>query len=343
MPTHDGGHYYLTVLAPIRTGTMSDPLIKESRSHEHILAQKLALMPTGRQTAASPHDAPPSPFAGNILNHFARFVIIDGPTFNGRVSEDTLVAAVEGVNPLTPQPVDRLSTPYLLFSAEIDAPGDGETALRAYTSELWATMRDDLEAIFHHCVGFESVASPGAFHGYIKACQVETTMPFNDYWADDLKFKAINLPLGAIVSVARVVGLVGLAAWLLALVLDGVFVALGMQNELAKIAAAATGWGALVVVGLLILAAILAYGAYRFILGRGMQPFATPPDSDLQSVLKGLFLQQHFTRFVIDAQAQPLDDAQLYDRFGAFLAAVEPASGAPTQAPGQIRAPELTP
>jgi hypothetical protein len=340
MPTHDGGHYFLTVLAPIRVDTMIDPIVGRSRSHEHVLAQKLALMPTGRQTAVSPPDALPSPFAANLLNHFARFVIIDGPNFNGRVSEDTLLATVQGVNPLTPQPVDRLNAPYLLFAADIDAPGDGETALRAYTDELWATMRPDLTEIFGHCVGFEDIDDAGAFHGYIKQCQLETTMPFNDYWANGLTFPAVKLPLGWLKPALAVAGL-GLVAWLVALLLDGLFAALGRDNPIAGIAAAVTDWGVVVIIALLLLALLLGYGAYRFILSRGMKPFPTAPDSDLQSVLKGLFLQQHFTRFAIDAQG--LDDAQLFDRFGAFLAEVQPAGGAPTQVAGEVRAQDRAP
>lgn len=288
MPNHDGGHYFLTVLAPIRLDTMTDPIVESARSHEHVLAQKLALMPTGRQTAVSPPNGPPSPFAANVLNHFARFVIIDGPTFNGRVSGDTLIAAVRGVNPLTPQPVDRLNAPYLLFAAEIDAPGDGETALRAYTDELWATMPTDLIEIFSHCVGFEGIDDLGAFHGYIKQCQVETTMPFNDYWAEGPTFKPINLPLGLLKPVPAVLR-VGLIIWLLALLFDGAFVALRQHSPIARLAAAVTGWGADIIVVLLLLALVLAYGAYRFILWRGMQPFATAPDSGPSVRAQGTF------------------------------------------------------
>ncbi len=125
MPNLDGGHYFLTVLAPIRVDLIVDKIPGRSRSHRHQLAQKLALLATGRQTAASPPDAWPSPFAANTLNHLARFVIIGGPPYNGRLSGDTLLGVLRDINPLTPQPVDRLSVPYLLFAADIDAPGDG--------------------------------------------------------------------------------------------------------------------------------------------------------------------------------------------------------------------------
>ena len=80
MPNLDGGHYFLTVLAPIRVDIMIDPdEIGRSRSHRQLLAQKLALLATGKQTAESPPNAKPSPFSFNSLNHLARFVIIHGP------------------------------------------------------------------------------------------------------------------------------------------------------------------------------------------------------------------------------------------------------------------------
>src|SRR5262249_60227342 len=134
------------------------------------------LLATGRQTAASPPDVWQSPFAKNQLNHFARFVIINGPAFNGRVSANTLIAAARDINPLTPQPVDLLNSPYLLFAADIDAP-DGEASVRAYLHTLWDTMQGDLKVIFDHCEGFAGVNSADTFYDYIKQYQVDTPIP----------------------------------------------------------------------------------------------------------------------------------------------------------------------
>ncbi len=67
------------------------------------------------------------------------------------------------------------------------------------------------------------------------------------------------------------------------------------------------------------IAVLVAYGAYRWTSRRGAAPLPTAPGCDLPSVLKSLYLQQHFTRFAIEAQG--LTDAQLHARFGAFLAA----------------------
>lgn len=312
MPSLDGGHYFLTMLAPVRTGNMVDPVTGAVRSHRHLLRQALALLPAGCQTAASQPDAPPSPFARNTLNHLARFVVIDGPAYNGRESGDTLVGLARSTDPLVAQPVDVLTTPFLLFAADVDAQNlDGPTALRRYTDTLWATMRPELDATFGHCLGFDSVTDAAGFNAYVVRCQIETTMPFNDYWADGLVAPAA--PLGAVAAVAAVV-----------------FAA-------AAYAAVTRGWpGVALAAGLV---ALLLYGAWRFIIGWGARPFPTAPNSDLPSVLKALFLQQAFTGFA--GKAQGLDDATLHARFGTFLAATNPAAASPALIPGTIAAPHV--
>ena len=131
MPNFDGGHYFLTLLAPVRTEPLPDFKGKEgyTRSHPTALAQRLALLPTGRQSDGLPSDAWPSPFSRNTLNHFTRFAIIEDPHFNGRVSGDALATAVAGAlnlksgQPLRAQHDDRLTTPFLLFAADFDADG----------------------------------------------------------------------------------------------------------------------------------------------------------------------------------------------------------------------------
>jgi hypothetical protein len=229
MPNLDGGHYFLTVLAPIKVDTIVGPVVGRSYSHRQQLAQKLALLATGRQTAVSPENAWESPFARNHLNHFARLVIIDGPAFNGRISPDTLFAAVRDINPLTPQPVDRLSTPYLLFAADIDARD--EEPVRNYAYALWETMSVDLKIIFGHCDGFDAVDSADKFFGYITQCQVETTMPFNDYWLDGLSVPKTKLPVGPVLWTAVVAGL-SVVTLLAAFFFNGIFAVFSVDGAL---------------------------------------------------------------------------------------------------------------
>lgn len=341
MPDFDGGHYFLTVLAPIRIDTLHDAIPGRSRSHRASLAQKLALLATGRQTAASPPDAWPSPFAANSLNHFARLVIIDAPAFNGRLSPDALVSEARCIDALVPQPDDRLTTPFLLFAADIDAQGlDGpEAALRRYTDSLWTTMRDDLAVIFGHCRGFDSGGDAAAYHAWIKRCQIETTMPFNDYWLDDdLGHASGALATGGAIAAALVaVGALGL--WLVAVVLNGLLHAGGAHGTFVDAVAGLTAWGVIVVPVLLAILALVVFALYRSVMKAGGSAFPTAPGSDLPSVLKALFLQQQFTRFAIEAQG--LDDAALHARFGGFLAAVAPSAATPRQAAGTIAAPPV--
>lgn len=335
MPNLDGGHYFLTVLAPIKVDTIVGPVVGRSYSHRQQLAQKLALLATGRQTAVSPEDAWQSPFARNHFNHFARLAIIDGPAFNGRISTDTLLAAVRDINPLTPQPVDRLNTPYLLFAADIDARS--EDAVRSYTYALWETMSADLKIIFGHCDGFDAVDSADKFFGYITQCQVETTMPFNDYWLDGLSVPKTSLPVGPVLWTVVVAGL-SVVTLLAAIFLNGIFAVLGVDGAFVRLVAKVVAWGAIVVPLLFGVVLLAVFILLRWVLQRGAVPFPTAPGTDLPTVLKALFLQQQFTRFAI--QVQGVDDNALCKSFGAFLAAVEPSNTEqPTQKAGEVRAP----
>ena len=157
-------------------------------------------------------------------------VVIDGPAYNGRNSEDTLIGALKGTDPLASQPVDG-THPYLLFGADVDASGDADATLKNYTTTLWETMGEEIRDIFQHCVGFDTVRDAAAFHQYIQRCQLETTMPFNDYWLDGFPVgagEASQLPryvkLAAYVFLGCGIALVCIVA------LHFAFVALGIQN-----------------------------------------------------------------------------------------------------------------
>ena len=72
-----------------------------------------------------------SPFARLPQTHFARFVVLPG------LRRETVA-----------QPVDRLSGPYLMFSAFFD--GDPE----AWLGALCEAMPAEAEAVWRHCRGF---------------------------------------------------------------------------------------------------------------------------------------------------------------------------------------------
>lgn len=316
MPTFDGGHYFLTAVIPIRTAPVEDDLAVTSPVHA--LRKRLSLMPTAMATPA--RGGGQSPFARNTRNHFARFVIIDDVAYPGRMARNTLWARIRGDDLVVAQPQDHLKCPFLVFVVDFDAKSGADAERDSYLVKLWNTMGQELREIFIFCESFKSrVTDAASFAAYIASCQLETTMSFNDYYAD-----TPNLPawpekrfLWAGVASLLVLGL-GLL---------GLFVP------------SLPSWP--VIVGAVALVAVVL-AAYVSIMAAGGKPFPSAPDSDLPSVLKALHLQRTFTRFAIDSQMQAAGkDAasaqKLYDDFAAFVATNKPDDvGAPTQAPGVI-------
>jgi hypothetical protein len=322
MPTFDGGHYFLTVVVPIRTAPVQDGTAVTSPVHA--LRKRLSLIPTAAETPAC--GGGQSPFARNKRNHFARFVIIDDVAYTGRTGRNTLWGLIRGGDLAVAQPQDHLKCPFLVLVVDFDAKSGADAERDSYLVELWSTMGQELRDIFMFCEGFESkVKDAASFAAYIAACQLETTMSFNDYYADTPTLPAWpEKPFlwAGIASLAVLgLGLVGcfMPSWLSWLPHPVV----------------------LVIVGAVALVAVILY-AYVSIMAAGRKPFPSAPDSDLPSVLKALHLRRTFTRFVIDSQMQAAGtDAasakRLYDDFAAFVAANKPSDiGAPTQLPGVI-------
>ena len=341
MPNFDGGHYFLTALIPVKTGLLDD-IDHNTTSHTHALRSYLARLPTALQSRANEKRGVNSPFARNKRTHFARLVLMDDVAFNGRVGSDTLLVALSpflakrpglarfaALNPLTAQPVDMLPSPYLICVVDFDAQdiGTGSDEMRAldtYLRELWTEMGPEWGFILQHCHGFEDVHDGQSFATAIRQCQVETTMPYNDYWQTAPDLAKLALPLAGVLAPA----LGGLAVFVLG-ILGWVFADHAMP------------WKWAVVIGLAILLGGLLY-AYRKVLGHGLSPFPAAPDSDLRSVLKSLYVQQNFVRFAIDNQNT--DPAALHSAFGRFLDEHRPTDlTGPTQPAGVVRSPSSPP
>ena len=317
MPNFDGGHYFLTVFAPVKTGVVEqdDP---SNRSHEQLLRKTLAELPPAQQTRIRAESGKNSPFSRNKRTHLARFAVLDDVTYNGRIATD---AILNRDSRIIPQHIDSLNCPYLLFAADFDAATAGEAELDSYLDELWQTMEPELRSIFQHCVGFENVSTPGSFIHYIKQCQIETTMPFNDYWRGAPPLKGLQLrPMLKKFALLAVIGFA--APWVIDFFAGSVD-----WSTWFKVTAS------VVLVLLVVVLAIVT--ALSALMRAGNKPFPTAPDSDLKSVLKALYLQQKFSDFAI--QNQGVDDTALQTNFGAFLDDHKPGDlDNPTQQPGVI-------
>ncbi|MCP5083252.1 MAG: hypothetical protein GY948_16305 [Alphaproteobacteria bacterium] len=195
----------------------------------------------------------------------------------------------------------------------------------AYLKELWTSARDEMQAVFENCQGFDRVSSADEFAAYIEKCQVETTMPFHDYWIEPPALKTmpwklllVILGLPLLAFAAGLLGWVGGSAinvftepnWNL----DTPFwmAALGLASS-----------------------ALVIFGLIKYIMRFGANAFPAPKHGDLPSVLKSLYLQQKFAKFVVDNQAA--DPQTLHTGFGKFLQEHQPENkDSPSQKPGFI-------
>jgi hypothetical protein len=307
MPDLDGGHYFLTALLPIdNRGIVEHEGFKSSPVH--MVREALETLPTALQSQAAEEIGVQSPFARSLRTHLCRFVVIDQPFFNGRDPSDAVVGTFTLPNLLEGDPPDALNCPYLLFSSDFDPMGDEP---RAYLEDLWRQSSEELTTVFQYCWGFEAVSDPASFADLVIACQVETTMPFNDYWTSPPALPSLEdwqlLVAPGVAAAAAIIGglLLGAGVWTILV--------------LALIAFAGGVWI-----------------SYALVMHLGAKLFPTAPDSDLRNVLKALYLQQAFSRFALAHQgAEP---KALRAAFADFVARHRPADlDGPTQPPGVIR------
>ena len=309
MPDLDGGHYFFTALMPIdNSGIVEHGDFKSSPVH--MVRDALEALPTALQTRASEEIGIQSPFARSLRTHFVRIFLIDAAFYNGRDPQDSIVAALKGVDLRAAQTADRLACHFLAFIGDFDPQAGGDEP-RAWLEELWTLAKPELCSVFEYCYGFSAGHDAAAFADFVLKCEVETTLPFNDYWITPPPFQNLSFGQLAIAPLLGVLLAVGLAAvgrlpWWAGLGLIVAFAAGGVMAD------------------------------YRLIMSRGAKPFPVAANATLRHVLKALYLQQAFTRFAVDQQgASP---AQLRAAFTEFVAANRPDDlSGPTQPPGVVR------
>jgi len=315
MANIDGGHYFLTTLIPLKL----EPVRREDGSFtspSHVLREVLATLPTAQQSPACVAAGFESPFSRCTRTHFVRAVVIDQPMYNGRDGGNALVQGLRNVNLLAHEPVDNLSRPYLMFCADLDArPGEPDGGLSSWAAGLWTRMETELRAVFASCLGFDQVADGATFSAWLKRCQIETTMSFNDYYVPTPDLHGYTLKGVTAWFGIGTIGMSVLAAWALS----------SMACSLWWLFAAIP------------VAALIALVGVLWLLWRkGSKPFPTDANTDLPSVLKSLHVQQRFA--LLAAELQGADPAAVHARFGQFLEQVRPEDTAsPTQPPGVIR------
>jgi len=343
MPNFDTGHYFLTVLAPIKNDIIVDEDGQKVSNREKIRAL-LALLPTALQSWATESIGLNSPISRSLRTHFFRMFVLDNVIYNGRTKTNAIVSRLKGEKMLVPQEVDVLNTAYLVIAVEFDAVfNDGDElpssltkveqdqVRDAYCKDIWTKTGDGLTSIFQNCVGFDDVKTADQFADYIRRCQVETTMSFNDYWHIKPKLKSLSVKRLLMLIIAPLIiaaiGLLGCIFGASHIPLIDKIPIIGKFLHIPSL------WAFL---GGIIASLAAIWFGYRLTMRRGQRPMPPGEYGDLPSVLKSLYLQQMFSPFVIKAQGASAE--KLYKDFGAFIEKHEPGNKmSPTQKPGVIR------
>jgi hypothetical protein len=348
MPNFDAGHYFLTVLLPIDNRA----LVRDDKtftSPVRIVRRALSVLPKARQSPSTEKTGAKhnlnSPFARSLRTHVVRFVVIDDVIFNGRDPTDALRVALneKKLDPTIAKAYDQLRCPYLLFVVDFDGDSGDPSELESYLKELWELMPAELTSVFERCYKFDGVKTGQQFADFVKLGQIETTMPFNDYWVPDPTLSSLPSPrmertltaLSKATLGAVLLGVSALGLWMLFLAINRVTDS-DLIRSLVDHIATATGWIWLIVALGIIVILIAGAVLYRQVVTSGTKPFPAGNRSDLKSILKALYLQQRFQDFAIAAQGQP--PSVLHQMFRTFLDEHKPSNiSTPTQPAGVVK------
>lgn len=306
MANYDAGHYFLTVMAPLDRHAFVE-VEGTRRSSIDNVRHLLATLPTAEQDLFSEGSGLNSPFADVPGTHFAHFFVIDDLRYNGRRPSNPFIDLIQNIKMTTPQEIDHLPDAYLVLALDFDAPDGSDASLRAYTEGMWHGMGAELTMLFEHSPAFKGVTDAESFFDFVRAGQITTNLPYNDYWAHD---RPIPSPkywmIGASLAVLALAVLIYAGGLL-------------------------SGW-ALVLLSVLALFAVNVAIVAKF----GLTPFPKAPESDIASILKALYIQQMFTGFAIDNLGK--DKETLMANFDRFCARHKPGDvSGPRQPPGVLR------
>ena len=194
-------------------------------------------------------------------------------------SKRHVVQGLRKIDPIVPQPVRSLSTPYLFFSADFNCIHGDDRDLESYLETYGERCSRRSARSFN--IARDSKRSIGpTFTAFIKRGQVETTMPFHDYWVEAPKLPSLPCPGWAVAPLS----VVSASRWICSicsLIFHGHVLLAFTDHRRGH----------------------LTFGLYKFVMVRGAAPFRRHR-RDLPGVLKSLYLQKEFTRFAIETRAR---------------------------------------
>jgi hypothetical protein len=344
MPSFDAGFYHLTALLPLRTDGGPTPdwswngLSTSACSSLRLLLASLRTVDeprSSKEIEAGDSPARPVPFSRNQRTHFARLSVINNVAYNGRKQGDTVFSLLRDrvlqepqIN--DPEQPDQLEHAYLALLIDFDAADGSRKTMENYLHELWPGLEEEWTVSMRHCRGFNNDPRQrqNSFVDMIVHHEIESTFTFANYqwpadagglWASSIQppFRALGLVWLILLVACLLLLVVGLIALVVILRRDALTSAQAGGFHLEKLA-----WPMLIEASL-VAGALLSW---RKFLEVAYKPWPTRHGTDLRSVLKSLYLQQHLTEWLEQQQTSGGDHPMpsLRQSFRAFLEEHQP-------------------
>ena len=204
MPNIDGGHYFLTTMIPVKLEPVRR-VTAVSPCPVTFCGRRWPACPPRNRATSSVAAGFDQPFFA-LHAHAFRSRRGDRPADVQWPRRGRCVEAGAAQGQFAGATAGRQSVPAVSdVQRDLDArPAEADGGLASWAEGLWAKAELELRAIFEPCVGFDAVDGGAAFAAWLKRCQIETTMSFNDYDAPGpdrqgytLRQVAISIAVGA--------------------------------------------------------------------------------------------------------------------------------------------------
>jgi len=169
MANISGSAYALNTLCPIRNGLAPGREIARADAVRELL-QDWNLLPNSPMTLVP-------------QTYLCRYFVLDDvytESLPGGSALDTLAdflpAAPNWLRRAAMPTQDRLQSRYLVFSCNLHGGPDGN--LDDYLRGMWNGIEGQIRSVWQHCYGFEQVSDAAGFAGYMKQCQLQTSLFF---------------------------------------------------------------------------------------------------------------------------------------------------------------------
>jgi len=164
-----GNAYALTILSPIRDGVVE--------------GEEIAFADKVRDTLQNWNLRDNSPMTQVPQTYLCRYFVLDD-VYTESLPGGSALDTLNDWLPVVPDFIrrwampcqDHLKSRYLVFSCNFHGGPKGD--VDGYLHGMWNAIREDIQAAWGYCYGFEQVHDAASFAGYMKKCQLPASLFF---------------------------------------------------------------------------------------------------------------------------------------------------------------------